>query len=73
MSSAVDSASGIKATPAVRARFPLTLALGHLLEATKLQSRYLRATSGHIVRFAAKCILEFADARCATLDRARAP
>jgi len=61
------------ATPAVQASFPLTLALGRLFEATLLQSRHLRATSGHIVRFAAKWIREFADARCAALDRARAP
>jgi hypothetical protein len=53
------------ATPAAQACFPLTLALGRLFEATKLQSRFLRATSGHVVRFAAKWILEFADARCA--------
>jgi len=46
-------------TPAVQARFPLTLALGRLFEATKLQSRDLRATSGHIVRFAAQWICEF--------------
>jgi hypothetical protein len=60
------------ATPAAQASFPLTLALGRLFEATK-QNRFLRATSGHIVRFAAKWICEFADARCVALDRARAP
>jgi hypothetical protein len=60
-------------TPAAQACFPLTLTLGRLFEATKLQSRFLRSTSGHIVRFATKWIREFADARCAALDRARAP
>jgi hypothetical protein len=34
---------------------------------------HICATSGHIVRFAAKWIREFADARCVALDRARAP
>jgi len=63
------------ATPAVhwQARFPLTLALGRFSEATKLQSCYQRAASGHIGRFAAKWIRSFGNARCVALDRASAP
>jgi hypothetical protein len=46
------------ATPAAhwQVRFPLTRVLGRLFETTKLQDRFLRATSGHIVRFAAMWI-----------------